>query len=171
MQWYEAGIEGNSLLEQNGTETGVESTDTLVLEDLAGTVEETLGVGRLSDKTDTGGLEGAEGNVSEELGQTGRGEVDGGAVLGGSLVAKVVDGLLLEVFVSTELEGTLEEVTSSGRAETSEESASTLALDDLAEATDHATVVGGGVKLDTGLDAGIGLVAVIYGLLYVWLLN
>lgn len=38
-------------------------------------------------------------------------------------------------------------------ASTSKESASTLVGDDLAETTDHTTVVRDGVKLDTGLDA------------------
>lgn len=39
------------------------------------------------------------------------------------------------------------------RGEVCKHTASTLVLDDLAEATEHASVVGLGVKLDTGLDA------------------
>lgn len=143
----------NLLLEQDGAESGVETGETLLLHDTAETAEETAGEGGLGDETDTGGLERAEGNVSHELSAGGGGKVDGGAVVGGSLEAELVDGLLLEELVTTELEGTLEEVTSGGRAETSQESASTLILDDLLEATDHATVVGGRVELDTGLDA------------------
>lgn len=141
------------LLEEDGTETSVESTDTLVLEHLAETRDETAGVGRLRDETDTGGLKGAEGNIGEELGGGGRGEVDGSAVSGGSLVAELVDPLLLEELVTSELEGALEEVTGKGGAGTGEESASTLVLDDLAEATDQTAVVGDGVELDTSLDA------------------
>lgn len=141
------------LLEENGAETSVECTDTLVLEHLAETADETVGVGGLGDETDTGSLKRAQGNVGEELAGGGGGEVDGSTVVGGSLVAEHVDGLLLEEFVTTELEGTLEEVTGGGRTETSQESASTLILNDLAEAANHTTVVGLGVKLDTGLDA------------------
>lgn len=141
------------LLEQNRAETSVESTNTLLLQHLAETADQTRGVGGLGDETNTGGLEGAEGNVGEELGGTGGGDVDQGAVVGGILVAEQVDGLLLEELVSSELEGTLQEVTGGGRAQAGQKSAGTLSLDDLLEATDHAPVVGGGVELDTGLDA------------------
>lgn len=143
------------LLEKNGTESRVESTDTLLLEDTTEAAQQTASEGGLGDKTNTGGLERAKGDVGHELGASRRGEVDGSTVVGSSLVAKGVDGLLLEELVTTELEGTLQEVTGSGRAETGQKSASTLLLDDLAEATDHAAVVGRGVKLDTGLDAAI----------------
>lgn len=141
------------LLEQNGSETGVEGTDTLVLEHLAEAANETVGVGGLGDETDTGGLKRAQGNVGEELGGSGGGEVDSSAVVDGVLVADQVDGLLLEELVSTELQGALEEVTGSGRSEAGEKSAGTLVLDDLLETTDHTAVVGGGVELDSGLDA------------------
>lgn len=144
---------GNLLLEQNGAETSVEGTETLLLEHLAETTDQARGVGRLRDKTDTGGLERAEGNVGEELGGTGGGNVDQGAVVGGILVAEQVDGLLLEEFVSSELESTLQEVTGSGGTKAGQQSAGTLLLDDLLEATDHTPVVGSGVELDTGLDA------------------
>ena len=144
---------GNLLLEQDGAESRVETGNTLLLHNTAKTAEETVGEGRLGDETDTGSLERAQGNVGHELSAGGGGEVDSGTVLGSRLEAKLVDGLLLEELVTTELQGTLEEVTSGGRAETSQKSASTLVLDDLTEATDHTTVVGGRVKLDTGLDA------------------
>ena len=143
----------NLLLEENGTETRVESAETLVLRDLAETAQETTGESGLRDETDTSSFQGAKGDISEEFGGSGRGEVDGSAVGGGSLKTEVVDALLLEELVTTELEGTLEKVTGGGRAETSEESASTLVLDNLAEATQHTTVVGGRVQLDPGLDA------------------
>ncbi|KAI6756701.1 hypothetical protein HG530_011299 [Fusarium avenaceum] len=131
---------GNSLLEQNGTETSVESTEALVLDNLAEARDETAGVGRLRDETDTGGLERAQGDIGEELGSGGRGQVDSSSVLRSSLVAEGINPLLLEELVSSELQGTLEEVTSEGRTDTSEESGSTLILDDLAEATDKTTV-------------------------------
>jgi hypothetical protein len=140
------------LLEADGTETSVESTDTLVLQHLGETTDKTVGVGGLRDETDTGGLERAEGDISEELGGGGRGEVDTSAVVGGILDTDVVDELLLEEFVSTELQGALEEITGEGRAGTSEESTGTLILDDLAETTDQTAVVGSGVELDASLD-------------------
>jgi hypothetical protein len=61
--------------------------------------------------------------------------------------------LLLEQFVSTELEGTLKEISSGGGTKTSQESTGTFSGDDLSESSDHTLVVGDGVKLDTSLDA------------------
>ena len=61
--------------------------------------------------------------------------------------------LFLEELVSSKLEGTLEEITGEGWANTGEEGAGTLSLDDLLEATNHAPVIGGRVELDSGLDA------------------
>lgn len=141
------------LLEQEGTETGVERADTLSLEHLAEATDQAVGVGGLGNETDTGSLKRAKGDIGEELGARGRGEVDGGAVVGGSLVADEADGLLLEELVTSELEGALEEVTGEGWAETGQESTSALLGDDLAESTDQATVVGCWVELDSGLDA------------------
>jgi len=143
----------NLLLEQDGTEARVESTNTLGLEDLAETTNQTVGKLGVGDKADTGSLEGAESDISDELSAGGSTEVDSSAVVGGSLVAKVVDGLLLEELVSTKLEGSLEEVTGGGGTETSPDGASALVGDDLAETTDETGVVGDGVKLDAGLDA------------------
>jgi len=148
----ELGHSVRNLLEQNGSESGVESADTLLLEDLGETAHETGSEGRLGDQTNTGGLKRAETDVSNEL-SGGRGsEVDSGAVVGGRLKTKDVDGLSLDELVTTELQSTLDEVTGGGRTETGEKGTSTLVLDDLAETTDHTTVVGGRVKLDTGLD-------------------
>jgi hypothetical protein len=143
------------LLEEDRTETRVESADTLVLEDLAKAAHETASEGRLRNETNTSGLKRAKGDISEELGGSGGSEVDSGSVVGSSLVAELVDALLLEELITTELESTLKEVTSGSRTETSEESASTLVGNDLSEATDHTTVVGDRVKLDSGLDAAL----------------
>lgn len=141
------------LLQQDGSETRVESTNTLVLQDLGETADEAVGEAGLGDETNTGGLERAESDISEELGGSGRSKVDGSAVVGGSLVAELVDALLLEELVSTELEGTLEEVTGKGRANASPERAETLLGENLPGAADEALVVGYGVELDPGLDA------------------
>jgi hypothetical protein len=143
----------NLLLEQKGTKTTVEGGEALLLEDATEARDKAGSEGGLGDQADTGGLKRAEGEISEELGAGGGGEVDGGAVVGSGLVAEEANGLLLEELVTTELQGTLEEVTSEGRAGTGEESASALILDDLLEAADEAAVVGLGVELDAGLDA------------------
>jgi len=147
------------LLEEDGSEAGVESTNTFRLEHLAEAADETAGICRLRDETDAGGLERAEGDISEELGGGRRGEVDACPVVGGILVAELVDELLLKELVATELEGTLEEVAGEGRADTSEKRAGALALDDLPETADHAIVVRDGVELDTCLDATSRLLA------------
>jgi hypothetical protein len=144
---------GNILLEQDRTESRVETAETFSLCDLGETTEETVGEGRLRNKTDTGSLKRAQSNVSDELSSSGRCGVDGNTVVGSGLVAELVDALLLEELVSTELEGTLEEITGSGRTKTSQKSAGTFVLDDLADTTEKTAVVGDGVKLDTGLDA------------------
>lgn len=149
----------NVLLEQDGTEARVESTDTLVLQDLAEATNETIGEGRVRDETNTGGLEGTEGDVGEELSKGRRGEVDSSAVVAGSLVADQVYGLLLEELVTSELEGTLEEVTSSGGTETSPDSAGSLIGDDFPEAANETGVVGDGVELNSCLDAGSKVLA------------
>ena len=110
----------NLLLEQDGAETSVESTNTLILHDLAESANESIGVRGFGNETDTSSLKRAEGNIGEELCEGRRGQVDSCAVVGGGLVAEEIDGLLLEKFVSSELESALEEITSSGRTETSQ---------------------------------------------------
>ena len=92
-------------------------------------------------------------DISNEFGGGGRGKVNTSAVLGSGLGSEEVDVLLLEELITTELEGTLEEVTGKGRTGTGKESGGTLVLDDLAETADHALVIGNRVELDTGLDA------------------
>lgn len=140
------------LLEEDRSESRVESTDTLILQDLGETTEKTAGELGVRDETDTGSLERAESDISKEFGGGRGGKVDGSAVVGGRLKTELVDPLLLEEFVTSELEGTLEEVTSGGRTETGQEGAGTLSSNDLADTTEETAVVGDGVKLDTSLD-------------------
>jgi hypothetical protein len=143
----------NLLLEQDGSETSVERTNTLVLEHLGESTNQAIGVGRLRHQTDTGSLKRAQRNISKELGERGRGEVDGSAVVGGGLVANPVDGLLLEQLVSSELERTLQEVSRGGGTETGQEGTGTLVGDDLLDTAEETAVIGGRVELDSGLDA------------------
>lgn len=141
------------LLEQDGTEAGIECAEAFLAGNLGHAADEACREGGLGHETDAGGFERAEGDVCEELGAGGGGEVDPGAVLRGGLVPEQGDGLLLEKFVAAELEGTLKEVADSGRAEPGHESTGTLVGDDLAHAADEAAVVGDWVELDARLDA------------------
>lgn len=147
----------NVLLEQDRTETGVEGTDTLVLQHLAETSNKTIGVCWLGNETDTGGLKRAKGDISEELSGTCRCEVDSCAVVGGSLVSEEVDGLLLEQLISSKLECALEKVTSSSWTETSQQSTGTLLSNNLSETSDQTLVVCDRVELYSGLDAVRGI--------------
>ena len=108
------------LLEQKGAKATVEGAEALLLSDPGEATNKAVGEGGLGNETNTGGLERAEGEISEELSAGGGGEVDGSAVVGSGLVAEEADGLLLEELVTTELQGTLEEVASEGRAGTGE---------------------------------------------------
>lgn len=142
----------NSLLEEDGTESRVESTNTLVLEDLGEATYQTAGKAGCGNETDTGGLKRAEGHGGEELGAGSRDGVDEATVLAGRVDTQDIDGLLLEEFVTSELEGTLDEITSDGRTQAGQESTSTLILDDLTESSNGTAVVGSRVQLNLSLD-------------------
>jgi hypothetical protein len=145
----------NLLLEENWSESRVESSDTLGLQNLGEAADQATGKAWLGHKTNTRSLERAERNVGEELTSSSRGEIDGSAVVGRGFVTDQVDALLLEEFVSSELEGTLEEVSSESWTNTGPNSCSTLLGNDLSEATDEAAVVLGRIKLYSGLDAAL----------------
>ena len=140
------------LLEQNGAKSRVQGTNTLSSENLSESTNQAVSETRCRDKTNASSLEGAEGDRGEELGATGRHGVDGSAILAGLFNADEVDRLLLEELITAKLECALHEITSESRTETSCESANAFVLDDLAEATNHTTVIRGGVELDSGLD-------------------
>jgi hypothetical protein len=141
------------LLEQDGTKSTVEGANTLSSHDLAKAAHQTRSECGLRNQSDTSGLERAEGNVGEELGEGRGSKVDGGSVVRCGLVAEEIDGLLLEEFVTSKLEGTLQEVTCKGRADTGEQSTSSFIGNDLSETADQATVVCDGIELDSCLDA------------------
>lgn len=141
------------LFEQDGHESRVERANTLILENLGESADETVGEARGRNETDAGGLQGAQRNRREKLGRGGRHRVDKTTVLARSLEAEEVDGLLLEKLVTAKLERALDKVSGKRRAESRQQSSGALILDDLAETTDHALVVGGRVQLDPGLDA------------------
>jgi hypothetical protein len=149
----ELGPSGNLLREKDGTEARVEGTNTLILQNLAEASDQTVGKGRLGDETDTGSLERAESDIGEELSESRGGEVDGSAVLRGGLIAEIVDALLLEELISSELESALEEVSGGGGTETSPHGTGTLILNDLLESSDKTFVVLDRVELNSGLDA------------------
>jgi hypothetical protein len=95
------------LLHQNGAEAGVEALDQALLgEQLGGTAHEATGEGGLGHEADTGGLQGAQEDISDELGHGGRRQVDGSLVVPGLLVTKILGELHLEELHTTELEPT-----------------------------------------------------------------
>jgi len=144
---------GDVLLEQDGAKASVECTNTLILQHLAKATDKAIGICRLRDETDTCSLKRAQGNIGEELSESRGGEVDSRAVVGGSLVSEVVDRLLLEQLIASELECTLEEVSSGSGTKASCERADTLLCDHLSETTEEALVVCDGVELNSCLDA------------------
>ena len=124
------------LLEENGAKAGIEGTDTLLARDLAETAHKPSCECGLRDKTDSRRLKRAQRDISEELCGSGGSKVDSCSIVRGGLVAQIVDELLLEQLITSEFEGTLQEVTSCGRTETGPDSASTLLCDELPEASD-----------------------------------
>jgi hypothetical protein len=100
---------------------------------------------------DLDGLEGAQGNVREELGRRGRGEVESRPVLDGGLGADRVGVGLLEVLVPAVLEGALGRVPEQRRAPAREDAAEALAAVYLAPGLEVARVQLG-VDLAAGLD-------------------
>lgn len=145
------------LLEQDRSETSVESTNTLILQHLAESPNESIGVCWLRDETNTGSLKRAERNISEEFCETSRGQVDSGSVVGGRLISEDVDRLLLEEFISSELECALEEIPSSSGTKTGQESTKTFLRDRLSETSNETSVICFRVELYSGLDAAEGL--------------
>jgi len=141
------------LLEQDGAETSVESTNTLVLQHLAESTDKTAGICWLRDETDTGSLKGAKGDIGEEFCKSRRSQVDCRSIVGGSLISEDVDGLLLEEFISPKLECALEEVAGSSWPKTSQQSTSTFLSNNLSETSKETSIVCDGVELDSCLDA------------------
>lgn len=76
-----------NLLEQDGPKPRIESPDTLILEDLGEPREEAAGELGLGNETDTGGLEGAERDIGEELRERGGAKIYGGSVITSSFIA------------------------------------------------------------------------------------
>jgi len=147
-------VGANLLLEKDGSESGVESTNTLSAQDLGETRDQTGSKGGLGHKTNTGSFERAKGDIGEELSAGGGGQVDGSPVVGGSLIAQCIDPSLLEEFITAELESALKEISGKGGTDTRQQGAGAFGRDDLTEATDEATVIGDGIELDAGLDSG-----------------
>jgi hypothetical protein len=91
--------------------------------------------------TNTDGFERAEGQISKEFSNTGRGNVNNSSVVSGLFNTEDIDQSLFPEFVTTELQGTLEGITDSSGAETGQKSGGTFVLDDLAETTNDTGVV------------------------------
>lgn len=96
-----------NLLHQDRTETRVEALDEALLgEELASTGDQAVGEGGLGHQADTGGLKGAQEDISDELSHGGRRQVDSSLVVPGLLITKVLGELYLEKLNTTELEPT-----------------------------------------------------------------
>ena len=143
----------NLLLQQDGAESGVEGTNTFILQDLAETTNKTIGECGLRNETDTGSLKRTKGNIGEELGGSSRSEIDCSTVVGSGFKTELVDALCLEEFVSSELKGTLEEIPGECRSDTSPDGTEAFCSDYLPKSTDEASVVLDGVELYPSLDA------------------
>jgi len=137
-----------------GHETSVQRAGSLGGKDLGESVHETDTERGVGLDTHLDGLEGAEGNIGDELGTGRRSHVHKGTVLGGVLVTNRGGDLVLEVLVETELAGTLERVADEGGAPSTDNSLETRVetevLDgtgvDVAESSN-----GGGEVLGVGL--------------------
>lgn len=148
-----------NLLEQDRTETSVETGNTFFPCDSGEATGETVGERGLGDESDSGGFERAKGDVGEEFGDAGRSEVDCLTVLSGRVDADGVDGDLFPEFVTargalaraialwwhsggdpdlpSELQGSLDGVSEDGGTETGQQRTGTFSRDNLSETTDH----------------------------------
>lgn len=88
------------LLEQNGSETRVESLEAFLLGNLGESTKETIGETRCRDETDTGSFQRAQGNVGKEFSDTSGSQVDSTTVVHGIVHTNLVNEDLLPEFVS-----------------------------------------------------------------------
>lgn len=98
------------------------------------------GTGRAGLDLDLGHFEGAESDISEDLGRGGTGKPDGGLVLIGELLAGKVHVGVLEDFVETILEHSLERVADQSGAEALPDTPGALLSDERLEARDKTGV-------------------------------
>ncbi|KAH3670423.1 hypothetical protein OGAPHI_000938 [Ogataea philodendri] len=141
-----------NLLEQDWGETVVERAWALLSQNSGESTNQTVGKCWLGNQSDSGSLQWTQSNVSKELGNSSRTNVDGVLVLDGGLVSDSVNKSFLEQFVTTEFEGTLHGVTQNSWAQTGQQSTSTLVGNDLLQRTNHTGVVHGRLKLNSGLN-------------------
>lgn len=107
-----------NLLEEDGTETGVETHNTISGEHASSTSTETLGEGGVGNGADTNGLKRAEEEISDELSHGRGGKIDGGTVVPSLLLTHALGEVHLEKLNTTKLEPTLNEISSGGSTET-----------------------------------------------------
>ena len=141
------------LFEENRTETAVESAKTLLPGHLTKATDQTRSICWLRNKANSRSLERTEGDIGKEFRSGCRSKVDSSAVLDGRFVAEIVDELLLEQLIPTELERALEEITGERGTDTGQQGTRTLIGNDLSEGADHAFVVDSGFELYPSLDA------------------
>mmetsp|Transcript_130026 Transcript_130026/g.324074 ORF Transcript_130026/g.324074 Transcript_130026/m.324074 type:complete len:295 (+) Transcript_130026:222-1106(+) len=151
---HELGDGVRDLLEEHGNETRVHSGDkTLRLyHGSRRSRHRHLRIDGVRHLTDPRGLEGAQEDVSDELRTGGGNRVEHEALVPCSLVAVRLREVHLEELEATELPPSLEEIAAGCGAKACRQRASSLVLDDLLEAVDHALVVLHRVELHARLN-------------------
>jgi hypothetical protein len=139
------------LLEEDGSETGVEAGNTLGGQHTADTSGDSLGEGGVGDGLDADGLKRAQEQVGNELGHGGRGEVDGSSVFPGLSLSELLGEVHLEEFYSSELEPSLHKITSSSSTKTGSKGTSSFLGNNLAPSSEQTLSVLDGVELDACL--------------------
>jgi hypothetical protein len=106
----ELGAGVRNLLKENGNKTGVESHKTFRLGHLGKTIAQTSRPCRVRYGTDTDSLQRTQENIGDELCTSGSTEVNAGLVIPSLLFSQVLRSLNFEIFDSTKLEPSLNEV-------------------------------------------------------------
>ena len=143
------------LLKQNRSKPRIKRPNTLLSRNLAKATDKPTRKRRLRHQPDPRRLERTERDIGEELRRSRRSQVYGSAIIRRGFVAKLVDELLLEQLIASELEGALEEVSRRGGAKASPDGAGPLAGNDLPETANETAVVFKGVELYPGFDSGV----------------
>jgi len=145
------------LLEQDRAQASVKAERALVLEDVRKAGRQRLRESLVRDGADAHGLQRAQEQVRDELGECGRCEVDVRAIFPRLLLRQGLGHQDLEKLDTAELEPALHEVAAKGRAQARQQCAGALGGDHAPECVNHALAVLGGVQLDARLHHVHGL--------------
>lgn len=141
------------LLSDERDEPGIEAPEALLPREAREPGRQAGRVPALRDEADARGLEGAQGDVGQELGRGAGAQVDGGAAAGGDLGRPGrLDQLLLEELVPRELAAPLHQVADGRGAEPGQEGRRAFLGDDLPPRAHHVEPLHGVVDLDARFD-------------------